>query len=833
MGEIKYIAFLLMCSLCILTIHADIQHNIQFELDKFIFGDDTINNITYRTIDYDNLFCSGEPGEPRLPYKTYSFSIPYNATNVRLITSARTSIINNVGTIVPIQQPVATQENGTVGITLPDSVIYNTNNYYPNKFADITFDGYIYGDNRIITVTLHPALYNPVSQSILVANKVNLMIYYTLGDSAVYTIGSVPISRKNVELRNKEIQEVQSIVENPNNTSIFHAPARYSNPSMNQDTIPSYNYIVITNRVLSPAFKKIIALKRQKGYSAGVVCVEDILASTSFSQGDIFEAYPTFAINDSAGCVRQYLKYAYGSQNNPAQYVLLGGIAPYCPVRKGGGTGSSLYDENFSEQGKNKPTDMYFSNLTTPWRRSSTQDYGHYSDFGQYHNSSIFFPEVFVGRLLCRNTQEINNYSSKLEKYTLLRNMDDFSYLKKSVFTQQNGMQTYHEADSCAKTIQDELQFSAKIIQVVNNTNPTGAQIINDINNNKYGYMSFHGHGSPVSILVNNNGYKLTMLDSFYSSIQGGKQEVGNGFDCLINKNWPNVAYSIACSTMPYDIYTESSINLVYDFGLNIGQSLTLMKDYGAVAFLSNTRLGLMSSDPKIWDSTTLERFFINNISLHKQIGAAEGFSKYQLAKNYNKSQFHINMVHNLLGDPETEMWTDIPQSYSGITVNRSSIGAIVSGITPQDTIGYCDNNGIHGRLYGNTGSVSINYPNCMIMVYKHNYIPYIAHMVLENCDIEESQYVYASSFDITNNVNFKNDACYEIDATGDVFIGSGAKVEDGAELFIKTPGKVTIDGCVFQSGAKVIIEAGKIEIIKSFNAECGAKVEIKNYIEQ
>ena len=257
------------------------------------------------------------------------------------------------------------------------------------------------------------------------------------------------------------------------------------------------------------------------------------------------------------------------------------------------------------------------------------------------------------------------------------------------------------------------------------------------------------------------------------------------------------------------------------DYKYSIGQTLTLNKNNGFIAFLGNTAEGYVES------SSNMERQFIKAISRKPKIGEAEGASKSKTNSRY------LVQVHNLLGDPEAEMWTDIPQSYSGITVNRSSIGAIVSGITPQDTIGYCDNNGIHGRLYGNTGSVNINYPNCMIMVYKHNYIPYIAHMVLENCDIEESQYVYASSFDITNNVNFKNDACYEIDATGDVFIGSGAKVEDGAELFIKTPGKVTIDGCVFQSGAKVIIEAGKIEIIKSFNAECGAKVEIKNYIEQ
>lgn len=59
-----------------------------------------------------------------------------------------------------------------------------------------------------------------------------------------------------------------------------------------------------------------------------------------------------------------------------------------------------------------------------------------------------------------------------------------------------------------------------------------------------------------------------------------------------------------------------------------------------------------------------------------------------------------------------------------------------------------------------------------------------------------------------------------------------GFIVENGATFAVKTPGKVTIDGCVFQSGAKVKIEAGKVEIVKSFTAERGSKVYISHFVE-
>ena len=140
------------------------------------------------------------------------------------------------------------------------------------------------------------------------------------------------------------------------------------------------------------------------------------------------------------------------------------------------------------------------------------------------------------------------------------------------------------------------------------------------------------------------------------------------------------------------------------------------------------------------------------------------------------------------------------------------------------------DNNGNIGRTCGHNGIAVLSgvSHNSSIMIYNHEHIPYIFPLILQDCDIRNSQYVYASSFsagrsilpNLTNgNVVIKNGAVYEIDATDDVHLGEGFIVENGATFAIKTPGKVTIDGCVFQSGAIVKIEAGNVEIAKSFIA--------------
>ena len=57
--------------------------------------------------------------------------------------------------------------------------------------------------------------------------------------------------------------------------------------------------------------------------------------------------------------------------------------------------------------------------------------------------------------------------------------------------------------------------------------------------------------------------------------------------------------------------------------------------------------------------------------------------------------------------------------------------------------------------------------------------------------------------------------------------------IESGATFAIKTPGKVVIDGCVFQGGAKVKIESGNVEVTGKFTAELGSKVEMTKFIDE
>jgi hypothetical protein len=241
---------------------------------------------------------------------------------------------------------------------------------------------------------------------------------------------------------------------------------------------------------------------------------------------------------------------------------------------------------------------------------------------------------------------------------------------------------------------------------------------------------------------------------------------------------------------MPYDtIPNYESVKM------NLGKSFTVGGNYGGVAFLGNTREGYVGS------SSRLEEYFIQQlIKGHYKVGQAEAFSKVDyndgFQNHYNRG--YLSYVHNLLGDPELEIWTDIPQQFSNIVVTRSNNSITVSGLDTNSTIvAIYNNDGEVRQITTNSMDTNITYnanPNSTIMLYKHNYIPYIAPLVLQKVSMNHSQYVIASDVVAGNSVDsnrtpgdvtIKNGVEYEIEASGTVTLQGGFSVEKGATFAV------------------------------------------------
>lgn len=790
-----------------------IIHTVNYGSSGMTVGTDTLGGVTYTTVNYGDLFNGGEPGKPSLPIDYLKFSVPYNATNFSVTATLSNSMIGDIDHLVyPCQQPRMMSDTTPVVINLPDSSVYYTSSFYPSQAAWVVDEGFLAGENHIVTVAVMPIAYKHIKGMITSRDQlrrsgtVRLTLHYDLADS----LAMYPIVRNDTALRNEGYRLTQSMVVNPTNVDAY-APDIYMDTMMvinpnsgdglnvdpphpiddlidpNPIEIRDYPYLIITTNDLYHSMRRIVGLKRQKGYDVKIVTVDDIMSDPHASQGDIIKK-PNWtyhvAFNDSAGKIRQYLKNAYKYWGT--RYVLLAGTdVPYrC---------ANIENSNDSII-PNIPTDLYYSDLNGDWSLLN--------DSTLNTDSLDFHPELYVGRILAIDPQQMINYYEKLARYELNPGHGDYDYLGRIFYSKCLDQQ---KEDSWTLYSLHPSYYYSRIFNdsiCINESNssryPSGKDIIDSLNIYKPAYISIMNHAGPSGYITygrrhyyeGDNYLYLWAIDTVNIKPNGQLYDDpvnGNGLNNMTNKWYPSVCYSIGCTTIPFDMASGYG-NVI----MNLGESFTTGKDYGGPAFLGNTREGLFN-----YRSAHLERLFAPQLLPTKKnykIGKAEAFSR-----EINRTREpYLSLTHNLIGDPEFEIWTDIPQQFTNISVTRTDNSVTISGITEDSTtVAIYSNNGSVRSVLANTSSITRNVSsNSTVMVYKHNYIPYIAPLLLQNANLTKSQYVIASdvtagkAVDIDSNrtqgdVTVKSGVEYEIEASGTVTLHDGFKVEKGATFAV------------------------------------------------
>ena len=329
---------------------------------------------------------------------------------------------------------------------------------------------------------------------------------------------------------------------------------------------------------------------------------------------------------------------------------------------------------------------------------------------------------------------------------------------------------------------------------------PTGEYVINRLHSNPVGYVSLQGHGNPAQISVSN---WLDTTKHRIATLDVADDEINNGLDKLDNRYSPFIINSLACNIIPFNKIAHDNAQHFYHRYINLGQSFTLGYNYGGPAFLGNTNSGLKRS------SSNLETCFAISFTHYSKIGEIEAFSKeINIARyGYNENNsslvssenhpMYVNMVHNLMGDPEFNIWTAIPSTYNDISVMRTNNSITVSGVNTENAIvSVCCNSGVVRRKPVVNGSATFpNFPpNSTVMVYQHNHIPYIAPLLIQNSIISNSQYVIAGNAYLGRNVDpnrstgdviLPSGVNYELEFTGEVVLDAGTEVQHGATLTI------------------------------------------------
>ena len=746
--------------------YAQIQHTVSFDRNQLEITSRQENGTNYTVVNYKDCVSDDQEGHPDLPYRFFSFIVPDIANSYKVeAISMESSFITLDYKVLPLQL-LANGPNMIKELSVnQNSNVYNSISKFPMEVAMIQNDGYFDGNKRIITLKISPVQYIPSEDKLIFHSKIQIKI--KSDDTARRKIFPInPFCVKDVG----EIMRSLSFVINKEDISTYTIQQTENNdPNLLSTNIALSNceYMIVTSAKYVPTLERLASWRRLKGISTEIVTMENILNIPTIIGDTVSGIY------DNAGKLRQYLTHAY---KNGTKYVFI--VGKDMPFRYGTGWDNDWGSNNIDGH---IPSDLYFSDLNGNWNVDKDQYYGE-----PFEDKLDLMPELYVGRLTCNNDEDLNNYIDKLFCYERDPGYGDNAYLNKALYVQADHLQEYGYADNFSNKMKPYFTQSTIMGELpgpynLNTYFPKGSDVIREINKN-YGLVSFYIHGwdDVISTLTNNLDDKdidwkdgITYCDSYNRACI---HEDGNGVDCLTNWNKPFIVYSVSCTTMPFDILTDDILH-------NIGEAFTLAGKYGAVAYLGNTRSGY----GRCFDLEFAN--LLNSSEFH--LGAIEAQSKSKSGSKYNA------LSHNLLGCPLIPMWTNAPSTLGNISIGNSGNNLSINTQIDECEIvvtGLFGSKSTIQKKIGRTCTFNNIPRNYAVTVYRHNYLPYIAPLYLQNEEVTGKHYIIGNKISLGDNVNqtkqtgnliIKNKADVTIETSDCVTLDGGFTVEAGASFKI------------------------------------------------
>jgi len=780
-----------------------ILKNVEFKAEDYKISSIAHNVKLYNYVSLKDAGHQPILGDPDLPVFYYTFYVPINEKAVSVtLKSKKQEIILLHDDLMPSQRPIPTSlKDQDTTFSIPNKLVYESDKAYPAMQARICKTDYLDGDLKLVTIEVYPMQYYPKSKKIIYSSQFEIKLETKTDDNS-------DAQKFHPKKRNRDIMGIlKSMVVNPelasaDSSSIAIKPTASSSKTMAQvgastsTTLPYYEYVIITDASLVSGFTDFVNWKKRKGINIGVVTTNDIYSNYT---ADNISSPP---ISDNPGKVRQYLHDAHA--NGSTIWALIAGdYNTNVPVR------------NTNYSGETIPTDSYFSDLSGNWS----------------NNNPLNTPDIFVGRLICSNTTEIQNWVNKVLQYEQNPGNGDYSYLLKAFSIEADQMQQQSQAHNVASYLPNfnhsyisefptpDATYNTDGLIITPSGYPgqygtsKGANVITAMNNH-YGLYSWFCHGgsgfgwnnqcSPngqSGISTMNNGisngisWGIGAQDAHEYCMPNSMHETGNGLDNLTNNNYPSILYSISCDVTPYDI-TSANNN---GGAMNCGEAFTKLLQTGGVAFLGNTRSGYVDFSYLVYESFATS---INFDDFHSHLGVSEALSRFSnQVPAVNRT--YLAYSHNLIGCPETEMWTALPTKFSNasITMNGSSVIVSTGGLNNCQicVMSASDNGSSYFQVEPlSSGKTFINVPTpYYVTITKHNYIPYM----------------YSSDYYIQNE-NF----------TGISTI-NGIRIWAGSNVTTTKP----IGPVIIQAGANLTINAdGDTNLMGGFEVQTGAQFEVK-----
>ncbi|KKN17111.1 hypothetical protein LCGC14_0969120 [marine sediment metagenome] len=390
---------------------------------------------------------------------------------------------------------------------------------------------------------------------------------------------------------------------------------------------------------------------------------------------------------DDAERIRNMIKSYYAKEN--IQWVLLVGDTDILPVRMvynpdvfrwGEGRTETISGEYY------KPTDFYYADLSGTWDSDEDGDWGESPEDNEYGLDEIdWTPDVYVGRFPASSVEELEIMANKTLKYETDPETGD--WMNRMLLA--GGVSDYsisglpdsgeYESTLTNYIIKNYAKSVVNYTHLVKEEGNLSRSSLNSSFNDGYSTVIMAGHGSPTTyyIDVSTTGYKSE--DAEASS----------------NDHMPSLVYLDACSTSSYDndiSLGEKLINNTIGGAIGVVGGLRVnwyfVDDYYLAAlnrgnaklfwkeFFENKKF---QQGRALYDSKVA---YMN--SDYYKIGSQIGERIVQGSTDLDYERKNL-LTYNLLGDPEVDIYTNIPKSaqnpFTGDIYEGQLITAIIKDV--------------------------------------------------------------------------------------------------------------------------------------------------------
>jgi len=578
------------------------------------------------------------PGKPRLPLVPLRIALPAGSEIGGFNLVIRDSSELQGDFIVwPAQPPQSLSATRSLEFVAPLKAVYMSENGYPETAAELVGWGRL-GGVTVCDMLVYPLRYIPASGRLVLLTTIDIEIEYTCRELPG-------------ELARFHTDLAQGLVANP------HGGWRWSDQKVCEDGPATMleeatPYLIVTCDSLKPFFEPLRAWKMRKGLASSIVTVEEIAGN--YGGCDLQEKI--------RNCIKDY-NSKYGTD-----WVLLGGDTQVIPDRK---AYVPLSDKPYL------PCDLYYSDLDGTWNADGDLYWGEVPG-----DNVDMYADVFVGRAPVSNSLEVETFVDKVL--------------------------TYEGAYGLENDYQLDMLFAAEVLwgDPKNPSDPeyTDGGLAKDLVGSAYVPARFDVNRMYESLGNLNHTAMMALLNQGMSIINilghGQYHSVSIGEDALSEPDF----YSLSNGPRYGLLYSVTCLSGGFDQGKCIGETWVLSPDGGGF-FIGNSRYGWNSpgfpgdGPSDYYDQSFFESVFVTSFT---NLGKAHADAKHEFVGESRSDIYMLYLMYgiNLLGDPETRLWTDEPlvmnAAYDGAVPRgpQTVVVDITSGGSPIEGARVCISNG-------------------------------------------------------------------------------------------------------------------------------------------